>query len=219
MRRLAPTLISLSFVAAIACSSSSGDGEGDGESTGTTSTTTAGDGDGDETAGDETDGCMGQEPLPPLPCDQECNWPCGCEECEPNNVKCVEYDDAVMNQCGPDGTCADDIPCEEGRTCIPLTMTEGKCSELLACDEVQNLYDININKTSCADDDQCSVLDGHCEIGLGECWYAVNPQVTTELLEELAMQWMAESCGVDTCGGDCGAMPTAKCIDNVCTLE
>lgn len=217
LRRFAPVL-ALALLAS--CSSGSGDGGGETGSTDSTATAPT-DGDDGESESETGDACGGRDPLPPQPCDKMCVWPCGCDECEPHGVICVDRDDGeeMMQQCGGDGTCADNIPCAEGRTCMSLSSTEGRCSETLDCDQTQAIYDVTIAKTSCANDEQCTVLQGQCASGLGDCWHAVNPQVTQELLDELGMQWADEGCGADSCGGDCVAAPAAKCVDNACVLE
>jgi hypothetical protein len=215
MRRLATALLLCTGLTALGCSGGSGDGDDDGGTTGTTDPTT----NGDTTTG-EVDNCTGGAPLPPPFCDKPtCYHDCGCEECEPDQINCVEYDDALMQECSSDGTCVTDTPCAEGKHCIPQTATSGRCSETYSCDELQELYDKQMGRTSCANDDQCQVLAGACDVGLGVCWHAVNPQAKVEILDELEANWIDKSCGTDTCGGDCGAMPTAKCIDNTCTLE
>jgi hypothetical protein len=212
-----------SALALAACSGTKADDEGSDDSSTTTMTTSTtqgdgdGDGDGDGTTGEE---CNEPDPLPPPPCHlPDCNHPCGCEECIPDGIKCVEYDDTVQNECSDDGICADDVDCEEGNTCISISATNGKCSENLTCEEIEQVYTAKVGNQSCGEDDHCTVIDGACEDGLGECWYAANTQATADL-PELVMQWTAKSCGSgDTCGGDCGAEPAVACVENVCTIQ
>lgn len=221
MRALTGVLLG-SFLVLPACSGSSADDEGGNDSTSTTMTTstTNGDGDGDGDSTETGEECNEPEPLPPPPCHlPDCNHPCGCEECTPNEVKCVEYDDAVQNECSSDGICADDVSCAEGNTCISISATNGKCSENLTCEEIEQVYTTKVGNKSCGDDSHCVVVDGACEDGLGECWYAANAQATADL-PELVARWQDGSCGSgDACGGDCGAEPTVSCVENTCTLE
>lgn len=216
MRSPAVALALFTALLTLGCSGGGADGDGDGDATGTTDPTT----NGDESSTGEIDNCTGGEPLPPPFCEHNtCHHDCGCEECVPDQISCPEYNDLVMQECGSDGTCVTDTPCAEGKHCIPETADTGRCSETYSCEELEALYDKQMNRTSCAEDDHCQVLAGACDVGLGLCWYAVNPQAKVEVLDELEANWVEKSCGQDTCGGDCGAMPTAMCVDNKCVLQ
>lgn len=158
--------------------------------------------------------------MPPPFCENPtCHHDCGCEECTPDQVHCPDYDDTVMQTCDSEGICVEDTPCAEGNHCIPETSTAGRCSELYECDELQSLYDQQMARASCSKDEQCQVLAGGCDVGLGACWHPTNQTASVDVVAELVARWTEKSCGTDTCGGDCGAMPSAKCIDQKCTIE
>lgn len=69
---------------------------------------------------------------------------------------------------------------------------------------------------SCQADGECQILWGHCGVGLGGCWYAVNQTLAQADLDALSQPWVALSC---TSGSICRCPPIPQkfaCVDGAC---
>jgi hypothetical protein len=88
--------------------------------------------------------------------------------------------------------------------------------EPLGCDQIELEYDMLANSsTDCMTDDQCHVVDGHCWMGLGGCWYVVNDSLTQADLDALADQYQAAMCF----GPICACIPppnSVGCVNGTC---
>jgi hypothetical protein len=87
----------------------------------------------------------------------------------------------------------------------------------LTCQQIQMAYDnaVGGSKTCNAQTDTCTVLDGHCEVGLGGCYHVVTSDLPQAQLDFLAQQWVAGDCGGGVC--DCPPSPAgATCLGGMC---
>ncbi|MFV8754960.1 hypothetical protein ACNOYE_30800 [Nannocystaceae bacterium ST9] len=86
------------------------------------------------------------------------------------------------------------------------------------CSDVEATYDALVGdptNTSCDVDAECHVVDGHCWMGLGGCWYVVNQNVQQTDLEVLADAYTALDCFGPICL--CLQPPNAVgCVDGTC---
>jgi hypothetical protein len=91
-------------------------------------------------------------------------------------------------------------------------------SAALTCDEIENAYQSAIDGAkTCNDGGGCHVLQGHCGIGLGGCYEAVNRALTQAELDNLAAQWSAQGCLGPVC--KCAPPPlTVDCDQGMCAL-
>jgi len=90
---------------------------------------------------------------------------------------------------------------------------------MLTCPEVETVYGTLVGPPGmrCGMGDTCHVLDGHCSVGLGGCYYAVTTTVTQESLDEVRSWWVGNGCdeGAGVC--DCGPRPSgAACVMGRC---
>jgi hypothetical protein len=87
----------------------------------------------------------------------------------------------------------------------------------MSCASIEAQYDALTGPASktCNNSQTCQVLDGHCGIGLGGCWYVINDSVTQAELDALAAQWQAANCMGAVC--DCAPPPmTVACVAGMC---
>ena len=83
------------------------------------------------------------------------------------------------------------------------------------CFELETEYEALVGMTECITDADCKIIAGHCGVGLGGCYYAVNASVDEASLDVLAQIWSDGGCTQGVC--DCAAPPaTAICEANVC---
>ena len=83
------------------------------------------------------------------------------------------------------------------------------------CFELEAEYEALVGMTECITDADCKIIAGHCGVGLGGCYYAVNASVDEASLDVLAQIWSDGGCTQGVC--DCAAPPaTAICEANVC---
>lgn len=90
---------------------------------------------------------------------------------------------------------------------------------MLSCMEIQSVYDALIGPAAmrCSMPSSCQILDGHCGVGLGGCYYAVTTTVTQEALDEVARWWTANRCHIGAPVCDCGPRPSgARCDSGGC---
>lgn len=64
----------------------------------------------------------------------------------------------------------------------------------------------------CGGAGQCQILHGHCGVGLGGCYYALNTNVSQRQLDDLANRWTAARCRGPVCR--CTAPPTSVRCDS-----
>ena len=83
------------------------------------------------------------------------------------------------------------------------------------CAAIEADYQALATRTGCQDMQQCQVVNGHCGVGLGGCWYTVNVSVVQADLDMLAAEFTALGCTGGVCR--CTAPPNmAICDQNVC---
>lgn len=108
-------------------------------------------------------------------------------------------------------------------SCVPppskVACVAGECKPdtgVTTCSEIRSQYNQQIqNNTSCSLDSDCQVLNGHCGVGLGGCYYAVNTSISQKDLNALRDQWTQQKCSGPVCR--CTAPPSgAKCDAGVC---
>lgn len=86
-----------------------------------------------------------------------------------------------------------------------------------SCDEVSDLYNDYVGHTACSDDSDCVVVSGHCGIGVGGCYHAVNRRWGQAGLDAIAEAWTAADCTGPVC--DCASPPSgAYCGAGLCGL-
>ena len=67
------------------------------------------------------------------------------------------------------------------------------------CAAIQAEYDALVTSTACEEAAQCQIVDGHCAVGLGGCWYTVNVNVMQGELDALAAEYVALGCTTGVC--------------------
>ena len=83
------------------------------------------------------------------------------------------------------------------------------------CAEIEADYRALVTSTGCQDLMQCQVVNGHCDVGLGGCWYTVNISVMQSALNMLAAEWLMLGCRGGVCR--CTAPPSgAICEQGIC---
>lgn len=117
---------------------------------------------------------------------------------------------------GETGTTAGETGTTAGETGTTAGETGTTGGGLEGCLDIAATYEELVAKIVCNSDEQCHVLDGHCEIGLGGCWHVVNQEVTQDDLDTLADTFEGLAC----MGGVCACAPPpakAECKDGMCS--
>lgn len=87
-----------------------------------------------------------------------------------------------------------------------------------SCEMIEQLYQDLVEGPAasvCNVDADCHVVDGHCWLGLGGCWYVVNQSVQQSELETLADGFTGLGCFGPICL--CVEAPAAvACVDGTC---
>ncbi len=84
------------------------------------------------------------------------------------------------------------------------------------CAELELEYDAIVGMTDCIEDTDCKLISGHCSVGLGGCYYAVNVGVDEAVLDTLADAWSNGGCTMGVC--DCAPPPDFVVCDlGTCT--
>jgi hypothetical protein len=84
------------------------------------------------------------------------------------------------------------------------------------CAGMEDQYEEIVAMTDCREDSDCKIIEGHCAVGLGGCYYAVNQSVDETELADLAEMWTNGSCHQGVC--DCPETPeSAFCDAGTCT--
>jgi len=111
---------------------------------------------------------------------------------------------------------APDLSPEEAieRACDPPVGPE--VESLTSCGHVARAYQGLMERNrACRGDEDCRVLEGSCEVGLGGCWYAANRKVGYDDTDALAARYRDLACGGPVCR--CAPPPErARCRQGVC---
>jgi hypothetical protein len=92
-------------------------------------------------------------------------------------------------------------------------------NNLLSCQEIENNYEqLHYGEFSqCHYDNDCEIVWGACDVGLGGCYYAVNREdYLDEEVNFLVNLWVNNDCMQWVC--DCMSMPYPVCNSNVCEI-
>jgi hypothetical protein len=82
----------------------------------------------------------------------------------------------------------------------------------VSCSSIELEYQQIVSRRGCMESTDCQIVDGHCSVGLGGCWYTVNQTVLQSDLDALAQQYVARGCTSGVC--DCQAPPALAICDN-----
>jgi hypothetical protein len=83
------------------------------------------------------------------------------------------------------------------------------------CATIQAEYDAIVARRGCVEMNDCRIVGGHCYVGLGGCWYAVNATVMQADLDALGNEYSALGCTTAVC--DCAPSPAgAICNMGIC---
>ncbi len=93
---------------------------------------------------------------------------------------------------------------------------DGDTGDPILCDAIEMEYEMLASTSNeCQSDDQCHVVDGHCWMGIGGCWYVVNDTLEQTDLDALAQQYGDQGCFGPICL--CAAPPdSVGCVDGIC---
>ena len=72
--------------------------------------------------------------------------------------------------------------------------------------------------TSCAGQADCKLLTGHCGVGLGGCYYAVNGSTNQADLDAIALTWKAMGCDAGRPVCRCAPPRPVECSGNTCRI-
>ncbi len=140
------------------------------------------------------------------------------QECTNGVCDCAEAPPAICDQ----GTCGFGEGCpgrdigetwqEDCNTCT-CTARGAVCTEeacLDSCEEIEDNYAevINANR-ACEANEDCQLLNGHCGVGIGGCYAAVNQDLSQEELNDAASAWRDAECIGPVC--DCAPPPAVIC--------
>lgn len=152
----------------------------------------------------------------------ECFGTCAAQDitlvggCEPasvymfNGIECV-----AMDGCSCVGDdCAEVYPTPE-----ECAAAHAGCADPdRSCNQIEVAYDDYVSHRACQDDSDCVMLFGHCAIGVGGCYHAVNRRWNDDGLQALGDAWTAAGCGGPVCA--CAEPPQAVvCDDGVCAFQ
>ncbi|HLT35269.1 MAG TPA: hypothetical protein VK034_03265 [Enhygromyxa sp.] len=88
--------------------------------------------------------------------------------------------------------------------------------QAFTCDDLAADYAALMAINECIFDEDCHVVRNHCEVGLGDCWGAVDPTVTQSELDAIAGGYEgcddAEPCACSD------TPPSAICSDGTCAI-
>ena len=80
----------------------------------------------------------------------------------------------------------------------------------VTCESIEAAYFAAVAVDQCMDAGECKIIDGHCGVGLGGCYYAVNQSVDEAALDALAQMYSDLGCTSGVC--DCAEPPaTLEC--------
>ena len=101
-----------------------------------------------------------------------------------------------------------------------LDECEEFCSQAdLTCDEITEAYeDLHHGQYSaCQGNDDCQVVLGSCDVGLGGCYYSVNNTYDQTSVANLLENWENQGCQEWVC--DCLPEPFALCDNGLCSTS
>lgn len=146
--------------------------------------------------------------APPL-CSTGCQAECGCCSCGSSDSYCGEQDgQAAAFVCN--GGCYDVTPCGAG-TCA-IDADGPACGGVKTCADVEAEYLALSATVACSAHEDCSVLSGHCGVGVGGCYAIVNGSVGQADLDALAAEWTALGCSGPVC--KCAPPPASAICDD-----
>lgn len=168
--------------------------------------------------------------LPPE-CGQPCTSECGCIFCAPGAQECRTVGGvAEVATCRADGTCYELTSCPSGGGCLQTGTAAAVCVSTVAdCPLVKDAYEkttataalveradgtvLQKDAGSCFGAANCGVFEGHCTIGLGDCWY-VGVDTQPSELDRLAALYENLGCSVaQSCA--CTSTPAAATCDRL----
>ena len=159
--------------------------------------------------------CADVECAPTPQCGVACDAQCGCCECQAGEARCVDED--TLSTCGIDGACLSEERCPNG--CFDPE-EEGEPARCLSRDdcgviEAEYLELVNASQNQrCSEQSDCSVINGHCGVGLGGCYYGLN--IEQRALDAIALRWTQAGCRGPVCR--CTAPPSVRCDGGGCLL-
>jgi hypothetical protein len=102
---------------------------------------------------------------------------------------------------------------EEETTDTTTDTTDTETTEGPAeCATIEVEYDAIVEMNGCNEDSECKIIDGHCGVGLGGCYYAVNTSVDETELDGLAQAYSDGGCTQGVC--DCPMPPASVICDS-----
>ena len=146
-------------------------------------------------------------------CGASCTAACGCCSCSGAGF-CIG--DTAYNCDG--GTCLQVTLCPVDECVVNdsgVALCEGACSDI----EAEYQAALTTGAVCSVSADTCHVVNGHCGVGLGGCYHAVNDGVTQGALNEIAGRWSGLSCDVGRPVCDCAVPPSsASCVADSCAF-
>jgi hypothetical protein len=94
---------------------------------------------------------------------------------------------------------------------------DARCLGRDDCDSIEQEYLAVVNDPEnqrCQTQEECSVINGHCAIGLGGCYYGLS--IDQGVLDAIAARWRAAGCRGPVCR--CTAPPPVRCDAGGCLL-
>jgi hypothetical protein len=161
----------------------------------------------------EGDGCF----APPL-CGEACPIAGCCCACSGSLCDITADGRDAVARC-PGGWCYELEPCAANDVCTYTNapQTEATCvQDIDDCDLLLDAYEAVARGFApyCGGASECAVVAGHCDLGLGECWYAASAtqvESATTLLQALANRWVALDCAESPPTCDCPPSATPTC--------
>ena len=98
-------------------------------------------------------------------------------------------------------------------------MGTGGGSSMFSCADIEKMYMkfTGPMKQACSATTTCTLLKGHCMMGLGDaCWYALDGTISQDSLDKAAGLWEQQGCQGTVCNA-CGPLPSgATCNEGTC---
>ena len=113
--------------------------------------------------------------APPF-CGSACDSPCGCCSCGAGEAWCEDDGGSGIVSCDATQGCYEIADCPVDQVCYQAV---GEAPICHSCATVAAGYQaLTQANTACTVAADCQVLNGHCGISLGGCYYVVNQQLT-----------------------------------------
>ncbi|MCB9759698.1 MAG: hypothetical protein H6739_07635 [Alphaproteobacteria bacterium] len=130
----------------------------------------------------------------------------------PLTLACSGKDDASE---GDDSACPS-VACPGGG----VLAAENSEATLPTCADVEARYaDVRAAGAPCCGDEDCHILNGACDYGLGGCYEAVNVCVDQALINELGQLYAGHSEGCTGGVCDCMEPPSVACVEGSCVFS